>query len=60
MVATIITTVNSTGQTQKPADLAEKIIIAFKTKNFDRYKELLIDTTDYKELMQDYFKTPYS
>ncbi|MBS1655661.1 MAG: hypothetical protein JSU05_12495 [Bacteroidetes bacterium] len=55
-LATIIMTISTTGQTQKPADLADKIITAFKTKNFDSYKQLLIDTTDYKEMLQDYFK----
>jgi hypothetical protein len=56
LLATLIMAINSTGQTFKPADLADKIIIAFQTKNFDNYKHLLIDTTDYKEFLNDFFK----
>lgn len=55
-LATIIMAINSTGQALKPADLADKIITAFKAKDFDSYKQLLIDSTDYLEMLEDYFK----
>jgi len=58
-LSTLIMASNSTGQTSKPADLADKIIIAFRTKNFDSYKQLLIDTTDYKEMLKDYLKNDH-
>lgn len=40
---------NSTGQTLKPSDFADKLISAFQTKNFGNYKILLPDTGDSKE-----------
>lgn len=45
---------NSTGQTLKPSDLADKLISAFQTRNFENYKILVLDTTDYKEFLNGF------
>jgi hypothetical protein len=49
-------TTKSNGQTLQPSDLADKIVYAFQTKDFEIYKKLLIDSGDYKEFMNDFFK----
>ena len=50
-------TTNSTSQTINPNDLADKIIAAFQTKNFIEYRKLLPITADYKEFLNDFFKS---
>jgi hypothetical protein len=49
-------TLNSSGQSSNPNDLADKLIAAFQTKDFESYKKLLLDTADYKEFLSDFFK----
>jgi hypothetical protein len=55
--ASFIMSLNSSGQSLNPNDLADKIITAFQKKDFESYKKLMLDTLDYKEFMNDFFKS---
>lgn len=56
-LATVFMTTTSIGQTLQPNDLADKIVAAFQTKNFADYRNLLLTTADYKEFLNDFFKS---
>jgi hypothetical protein len=54
--ATLTMTLNSTGQAFNSNDLADKIIDAFQTKSFETYNKLLLDSTGYKEFLNDFLE----
>lgn len=56
LIATLFVVSNALGQSLTPDHLADKLIIAFQTKNFELYKKLLLDTTDYNEFLNDFSK----
>ena len=54
----IIMTIDTSGQTaSKLSDFANNIIFAFKTQDFQRFKSLSLDTSDYKEFINDFIKS---
>jgi hypothetical protein len=54
---TVFMTTTSIGQTLQANDLADKIVAAFQTKNFADYRKLLLTIADYKEFLNDFFKS---
>ena len=56
-LATFFMTTDSIGQISQPNELADKIIASFQTKDFVSYRKLLLTTADYKEFLNDYFKS---
>ena len=55
-LASLIMTLDSMGQTFNSNDLADKIINAFQTKSFEKYNKLMLDSTAYKEFLDDFLE----
>jgi hypothetical protein len=53
LISTIIMPVNSSGQNSESDSLADKVIAAFQSKNFEKFKKLMLDTADYEEFIKD-------
>ena len=53
LLTTFIMTLSSHGQNSKETDFAKKVIEAFKSKSFDKFKLLLPTKADFEELHSD-------
>jgi hypothetical protein len=59
----VILSTELNGQSAKPSDLVNKIIISIQTENFDSFRKLLLDSTDLNEIYKRYdikIKAPHS
>ena len=56
LFVSILTMANSDAQILNPDSLSDKIIAAFRKKNFEDYKRLLLNSADYQEMLKDYFE----
>lgn len=60
LLAMAIMTANAKAQRLKPDIVADSLVAAFQKKNFESFKALLLDSTDYQEFLDNYFSQPNS